>query len=353
MGGHGIQSNVYGLAVDNIAQWRVVTTNGTFLTANACQNQDLFWALRGGGGGNYGVVTEVSYLAHPETQVTVGTFNFNATQAVQQQFVTLLASIQPNLTAMGFTGYTFVYSSYISSTYAVPKDNMLAQATAALAPLTNFLQTNPGVVAPYTKIETRPDFYDFYNTYVSPLGDINTPVGFVERLASRLIPRSYFADNASISTLTNAMFAGFYTNYEVTQIIHDVPMQIYATTPGNTPDASGVTSANPAWRSALWHVVYASGSAQDVPAAIFKTFAQKTSQAADKLRALTPGGGCYGNEADMLEQDWQTAFWGSNYQRLAQIKAKYDPNYILKCWKCVGFENYSGDTMSFASYAQQ
>jgi FAD/FMN-containing dehydrogenase len=44
---------------------QVVTADGTLWIANACQNQDLFWALRGGGGGTYGVVTQVTLLAHP------------------------------------------------------------------------------------------------------------------------------------------------------------------------------------------------------------------------------------------------------------------------------------------------
>lgn len=48
----------YGLAVDNILQFRLVTANGTNLVANSNQNTDLFYALRGGGGGVWGVVYE-------------------------------------------------------------------------------------------------------------------------------------------------------------------------------------------------------------------------------------------------------------------------------------------------------
>lgn len=43
------------------------------------------------------------------------------------------------------------------------------------------------------------------------------------------------------------------------------------------------------------------------------------------------------NEADVLEVDWQTAFFGNNYQRLLSIKQKYDPTSFYNCWKCVGW----------------
>jgi FAD/FMN-containing dehydrogenase len=63
-GGHGALSPMYGLAVDNILEVDVVIADGTLLTANECTNTDLFWALRGGGGGTFGVVTRMVHKAH-------------------------------------------------------------------------------------------------------------------------------------------------------------------------------------------------------------------------------------------------------------------------------------------------
>ena len=63
-GGHGMLSPVFGLGVDNVQQLRVVLPNGTSVTANRCKNPDVFFALRGGGGGTFGVITEMSTLAH-------------------------------------------------------------------------------------------------------------------------------------------------------------------------------------------------------------------------------------------------------------------------------------------------
>ena len=50
-GGHGAMGVKYGLAVDNVLEVDIVTADGKLLTANACKNSDLFWAVRGGGGG--------------------------------------------------------------------------------------------------------------------------------------------------------------------------------------------------------------------------------------------------------------------------------------------------------------
>jgi FAD/FMN-containing dehydrogenase len=47
--------------VDNVLQFTIVLANGSLVTANSYQHPDLFWALRGGGGGTYGVVTSASY----------------------------------------------------------------------------------------------------------------------------------------------------------------------------------------------------------------------------------------------------------------------------------------------------
>jgi len=65
-GGHSLLSNTLGLGADRALQFKVVTPDGQYLTANACQNQDLFFALRGGGGGTFGVVMEMTTRVEPK-----------------------------------------------------------------------------------------------------------------------------------------------------------------------------------------------------------------------------------------------------------------------------------------------
>ncbi|MER6127247.1 FAD-binding oxidoreductase [Streptomyces sp. NPDC001795] len=67
-GGHGVVSRAYGLTCDSLTQATLITADGKQLVANATQNKDLFWALRGAGNGNFGVVTELRFKTHPAPQ---------------------------------------------------------------------------------------------------------------------------------------------------------------------------------------------------------------------------------------------------------------------------------------------
>ncbi|MFI5978143.1 FAD-binding oxidoreductase [Streptomyces sp. NPDC051452] len=67
-GGHGVVSRAYGLTCDSLTQATLITADGTQVTADASHHSDLFWALRGAGNGNFGVVTELHFATHPAPQ---------------------------------------------------------------------------------------------------------------------------------------------------------------------------------------------------------------------------------------------------------------------------------------------
>ena len=63
------------------------------------------------------------------------------------------------------------------------------------------------------------------------------------------------------------------------------------------------------------------------------------------IRDVSPAPGSYVNETDYFQPNWQEEFWGENYQRLSQIKSKYDPEGLFFCHHCVGSERWSNDGM--------
>lgn len=75
-GGHGALSNTLGLGVDNVLQIKAVLPNGTYVTANRCQNQDVFFALRGGGGSTFGINIEMTTTANPQVSLQVAYVRF-------------------------------------------------------------------------------------------------------------------------------------------------------------------------------------------------------------------------------------------------------------------------------------
>lgn len=65
-GGHGYLASRFGFGADQVLEWEVVTMNGTHLTASPSKEQDLYWALSGGGGGSYAAVVSMTVRAYPD-----------------------------------------------------------------------------------------------------------------------------------------------------------------------------------------------------------------------------------------------------------------------------------------------
>ena len=99
-GGVGWLVRKYGMTIDNLLSAEVVTADGKVLTASAYENDDLFWALRGGGG-NFGVVTSFEFQAHPVAKVLGGLLLYprkTATEVIRH-FRDYMASAPDELTA--------------------------------------------------------------------------------------------------------------------------------------------------------------------------------------------------------------------------------------------------------------
>lgn len=111
-GGHGKLSQTYGMGADILLEATIVTPNGLALVANPCQNADIFFAIRGGGGGTYGVVTEVVVKAFSTPKTTSHTFALTSlsinTSVEFYECIGFLHAELPRLKEGGMQGYYYV-----------------------------------------------------------------------------------------------------------------------------------------------------------------------------------------------------------------------------------------------------
>lgn len=351
-GGHGPLGPTYGLMVDQAVEFEVVTADGRQRTINECTDPDLFWAMRGGGGGNYAVLTSYKFQLHPSVPLNVHFFQAywpkpaDITESkVHRDIVRALASNQTQFSENGIAGYNFLLPDHMISLHIMPSTN-----TGALRSVTkqyrDFLAAYPGIKVHNNSYHTFSKFSDWHAFTEQPCVARNGPVGLGLSESGRFMPRSLFSTSTNIEKLTSAVLTAMQFSYTNRG---GGSAQLYSTGPANHPDGSA-SSAHPLWRESLWEVIMGGGwTASNSPAQ--RTQLQNTISASiQPFKALTPGGGCYVNEGDWMEENWQQTFFGTNYDRLLSVKKQYDPTGLFQCWKCVGWTGHQ-DPM-YSCYGQ-
>eukprot|EP00978_Attheya_sp_CCMP212_P006273 scaffold14211_cov54-Attheya_sp.AAC.1 len=121
-GGYGFLSRKYGLGVDNVRGFRVVLLDGTAITANQTLHPDLYWALRGGGGGNFGIVTSIEYQLYPSIQDTQLFVSGTIPLEVIPRFLTQLGHLESSSSgSSSIPGeFSFLLKGPITSTVSIP-----------------------------------------------------------------------------------------------------------------------------------------------------------------------------------------------------------------------------------------
>ncbi|KAH7008310.1 hypothetical protein EDB80DRAFT_433821 [Ilyonectria destructans] len=334
-GGHSPLSGIYGLACDQVLAFEVVTADGRFITASEQSNPDLFWALRGGGGGTYGVVTSAIVKAHPKINavssmtfsLTSGTGNVTDAmfwKAVHSYWKRFPEWARENANYEYFiisnigTGYNFAMSPWFAPGMTV------AQLKALVAPMFAEWAEIGIEIDPVYKEYT--DFYPAWkNSFpLEPWGSSTI------RQGSRLFPYNNWANDTIIEDTLEVVkgtiedgcyFIGFNTFTGVKGYPHN--------------------AANPAWRTALLHGIGATFWADDADEATKKAASDKlTDDYVAKWRAITPGAGAYMSESDYREPDFTQSFWGSNYEMALLMKEKWDPREVFYATNAVGSEKW-------------
>ncbi|KJZ74985.1 hypothetical protein HIM_05471 [Hirsutella minnesotensis 3608] len=326
-GGHSALSTVYGMAADNTLSFDVVLTSGVLVTASRTENQDLYWALSGGGGGTYGIVISATIRAHPDAKVGGGSFSISAPKENPEKIYQILDDFHAGVTrivdAGGFVFYSigkgFVVGSGITF-YNKTKE----EAQAAVQPLLDAVSSKDKGLAVQSNFTEFSSYFDHYVHYVGPLPNGVLTVGTTLQ-GGRLIPRSAFTKLApTVKSLVEmgVTFNGFGIN--VTNHGHD-----------------NMNAILPQWRESIASTVLQLPFDFEKP--IAEMYAQQdriTKEVQPLIEAVTPGSGAYANEADFQQPDWQETFYGVNYKRLLEIKRKYDPESLLYGRTNVGSEDW-------------
>ncbi|TGJ80340.1 hypothetical protein E0Z10_g8427 [Xylaria hypoxylon] len=337
-GGHSPHSSLYGMGADQVLSIDIVLPNGRFITADKKNNPDIFWAVRGGGGATFGVVTSMTVKVHPKTVYSGLTFyvtsgNDSLANVTTTQFIAGLEAYWrrfPDYATAGHYGYSSVYPRFDG------QPGYTWQFHPWLAPgvkLVDFKKTIAPLLAEWKAVgfNVESDFWE-YDNFLQPWTS-HFPVEFVAnanlRTGSRLIPAKNWNSPASLNQTIAAL-------KEVMQTSALIMYNIVGKT------QTGVDNAvNPAWRENLLYVIVGSGWSDDsTPAQIEAANKAITYTSLAKLRSISPGAGSYLNEADIAEPSFQQAFWGTNYARLLSIKKQVDPYDTFWAPTAVGSEGW-------------
>ncbi|KAM7203608.1 6-hydroxy-D-nicotine oxidase [Naviculisporaceae sp. PSN 640] len=338
-GGHGMLTTTHGFAADNALAFEVLTEDGKFLTADDKNNPDLFYALKGGGPGNYAIVLSVSFKTFPERPSAGATLYLNNTlttnATVFWEGVRIFHSFANDFVDAGLYVLFTIAPGAPGSLRVKPfvaYNQTAAQLEATLTPLKTAL-TAAGV--PFYASPTKQ--YDTLTSLYIDLFDDET-AGPPFRTSGWMIARQ------DITTNNNGIVSAFQTALSPREdLVNQGYLVGHLFGPGhNTAIPAGISATHPNFRHASNLMLY------NLPVSVDATLAQKEDiknvmvNTIDKaMKDASPNGCGYVNEADPVREDFAEDFWGDEvYPRLKQLKKKWDSKGTFYAVSLPGTEDW-------------
>lgn len=300
-GGLGWLMGLYGLASDNLLSVQLVTADGEVLNATADSHPDLFWALRGGGG-NFGVATWFEYRLHPLSTVVGGlvAHPFEAARDVLRFYREFTQSVPDELTVFAALVHAPDGSGVKLAAFAVCHAGPKEQAEKDLAPLLAF-----GTPA-LTHVEPMP--YPVMNTLLDP----GYPKGalyywkssFLRTLDDDLIDAAVEQFAETPSPMNAILFEHF----------HGAVTRVGVTDSAVPHRAKGYNMLLP--------TAWSDPAATDENIAWTRSSYERFGPYLDDRRWLN-----YFSDDDAV--DAVRAAYGPNYDRLVEVKRRYDPQNVF------------------------
>ncbi len=396
-GGFGSFSKRYGTGAGSLLEAEVITADGQIRVANACTNPDLFWALKGGGGGTFGVVSKMTLRTH-DLPDFFGAANFSVKASSDDDYRRLIREFvsfyKDHLFNEHWGEQARVSPGNTLEVAMVSQGLDIEQAKKVWQPFLDWVARSPNAYSlegrtPFASIPAR-HFWDMQwwkehwpeaafprngsilhallddvlvHVMSQPILDFDQRPGagpnngwwkgntgeaawFIWGYESLWMPESLLENDDSQQRLADALFAS--------SRISGVSLHFNKGLAGAPPDAiAGAkdTATNPAVLTAFALVIVGDGQPPAYPGipghepsiVDGRKAAARIDQCVDQLRTIVPNGGAYVSESNYFEKGWQQAYWGGNYPRLAEIKRKYDPDGLFVVHNGVGSEQWSKD----------
>jgi FAD/FMN-containing dehydrogenase len=370
-GGFGSFSKHYGTAAAGLLEAEVVTADGAIRVANSCTNPDLFWALKGGGGGSFAAVSRMT-LRVRELPASFGAVGFTVKASSNEAFRRLIeafvdfyaerlfndrwgeqVSIRPdNGLHIGFVSCGveesearaiwkpfFDWIAQRSHEYSLTAAPIVVSVPAQHWWDYAFIEANyPAAIFPNNAAGAKTGEFWW-------AGDSGQVGQFMYGYESLWLPASLL-DGDERARLTDALFAAsrhwdFALHFN--KGLGGAPSEAVA--------AARDTATNPGVCTAFALVIAADSQKPAYPGitgrepdvAEGRESARAIHACVNELRTIAPDGGSYVSESDYFDDDWKRSYWGANYERLASIKRKYDPQGLFFVHHGVGSEEWSAD----------
>ena len=369
-GGFNSFSKRYGTAAAGLLEAEIVTADGEARLANAHTHPDLFWAIKGGGGGSLGVITRLTLRTRELPEVfgaVLGTIQASSDAAYRALIAEAVSFYRNDLfnphwgeqmrfrpdnvldMTMLFQGLSgqqaeSIWKPFFEWVRANAEYSFVKEAIVLSVPARRFwdapfmTQQAPGAVV----ADDRPGSPAHHVFWSDDQGEAGQ---FLHSYKTAWLPESLLQPERQ-AALVDALFAS--TRHWTVALHFNKGL---AGAPAEEIAAARNTATNPQVLNAfaLAFVVGAGppaypgmpGAAPDVVRA--RRDAGSIGKAMEALLKVAPGAGAYVSESDYFQANWQRAFWGRNYSKLTAVKRRYDPDGLFFVHHGVGSEDWTED----------
>ncbi|EJN04867.1 FAD/FMN-dependent dehydrogenase [Phyllobacterium sp. YR531] len=362
-GGFGSFSKRYGLAASSLLQAEIVTADGLVRIVNENQEPELFFALKGGGGGTFGVITSLTLKTHvlPKTFGAVfAEIRANSDDAYSGLIERAVSFYSQSLFNPNWGEQLAFRPNNALAISMVFQDLEQAEAERVWAPFFGWVKENSDKYQlasdPVVLAVPATSFFDaeFLKTLPGVVETDSQPGASKERI--------FWASNreeagqvihAYQSTWLSEDLLGAGSKADLSRALFEASRhwsvslhtnKALAGAPENVREAARNTAMNPAVADAFALLICAAegppaypgvhGHEPDLEQA--NRDAARVDAAMNALRSRIATNGSYLAESNYFQTDWQKAFWGENIERLQKAKRKYDPENIFSVHHNVG-----------------